>query len=183
MVSDFRKKKLLHVFTAFFDTNGSGSIDKQDFDLAIERIGKLRGWSAGDAKYKAVETTLNKIWEGLQSGADANKDGQVTQEEWLNLWDSFAKNPSAAEEWQKLYCKFIFELEDASDDGSIDSDEFSSVYASFGLNKVEAAAAFQKMAQGKSSVSWSEFQQLWKEYFSSEDVNAPANCIFGKTSY
>lgn len=183
MVSDFRKKKLLHVFKSFFDTDGSGNIEKDDFLMAIERITKTRGWKAGDDKYKFVEETLLKIWDGIQKVADENKDGQVSQDEWIAMWDKYSKNPSEAFEWQTLYCKFAFTLEDASDDGSIDSEEFSSVYASFGLDKDEAVAAFKKMANGKSEVSWAEFQDLWKEYFSSEDVNAAGNYIFGKTSF
>lgn len=179
MVSDFRKKKLLHVFSKFFDTDGSGNIEKKDFEMAIERITKTRGWSAGDAKYKYVQETLLKIWEGLSS-ADTNNDGQVSQEEWFSLWDNFNKAPA---DWQNLYCKFTFSLEDASNDGSIDSEEFSSVFASFGLDKGEAVKAFQKMAKGKSEVTWAEFQELWKEYFTSEDVNAAGNFIFGRTSY
>ncbi|XP_004926654.1 calexcitin-2 [Bombyx mori] len=179
MVSDFRKKKLLHVFTAFFDTNGSGTIDKKDFELAIERISKSRGWSAGDAQYKEVQDTLLKVWDGLSS-ADTDNDGQVSKEEWISLWEKFSSSPS---DWQNLYCKFIFQLEDASNDGSIDSEEFSSVYASFGLDKAEAASAFQKLSKGKSSVSFAEFQELFKEYFASEDVNAPGNFVFGKTSF
>lgn len=183
MVSDFRKKKLLHVFNAFFDVNGSGTIDKKDFEMAIERIAKLRNWKSGDAKFKDAEGTLMKVWAGLQSGADKDNDGQVSKDEWISMWDDFAKNPSGALEWQNLYCKFIFELEDASNDGSIDSDEFSTVYSSFGLDKNEAVSAFQKMAKGKSSVSFSEFQSLWKEYFASEDPNAAGNFIFGKVSF
>jgi hypothetical protein len=34
-----------------------------------------------------------------------------------------------------------------------------------------------------SSVSWEEFQELWKEYFSTEDTNAAGNFIFGRTSF
>ncbi|KAJ8715328.1 hypothetical protein PYW08_005309 [Mythimna loreyi] len=181
MVSDFRKKKLLYVFKSFFDTDGSGNIEKDDFTAAIERITKNRGWSAGDEKYKFIEETLLKIWSGIQEVADDNKDGQVSQDEWIAMWDKFSNNEVF--EWQNLYCKFAFTLEDASDDGSIDAEEFSSVYASFGLDKDEAVQAFQKMAQGKSEVTWAEFQELWKEYFSSEDVAAPGNYIFGKTSY
>lgn len=179
MVSDFRKKKLLHVFTAFFDTNSSGTIDKKDFELAIERISKLRGWKAGDAKYKEVEDTLNKVWNGLSS-ADTDNDGQVSKDEWIAMWDNYTKSPS---DWQNVYCKFIFQLEDASNDGSIDSEEFSSVYASFGLDKGEAVNAFQKMSKGSSSVSWGQFQELFKEYFTTDDVNAPGNFIFGKISF
>nr|QEQ55814.1 juvenile hormone diol kinase [Heortia vitessoides] len=176
MVSDFRKKKLQHVFTVFFDTNKSGNIDKKDFDLAVEKVAGIRGWKAGEAPYKVLQDTLNALWEGIQT-ADANKDGEVTFDEWVSAWDTIDK------EWQILYAKFIFQLEDASSDGSIDSGEFSTVYASFGIDKAEAVAAFQKMANGKANVSWPEFEQLFKEYFTSEDVNAPGNFIFGKTSF
>lgn len=180
MVSDFRKKKLLHVFNSFFDTDGSGNIEKADIAAAVERITKNRGWKAGDEKYKYIEETLYKIWDGIQEVADANKDGQVSQDEWIAMWETFTTTPF---EWQNQYCKFAFTIEDASNDGSIDAEEFSSVYASFGLNKDEAVKAFQKMAKGKTEVTWPEFQALWKEYFSSEDVNAAGNYIFGKTSY
>ncbi|PZC77500.1 calexcitin-2 [Helicoverpa armigera] len=180
MVSDFRKKKLLHVFSRFFDTDGSGSIEKDDFKTAIDRINKSRGWNAGDAKYKHVEETMLKIWEGIEKAADSNNDGKVSQEEWFAMWDAFATKPF---DWQNLYCKFAFELEDASNDGAIDAEEFSSVQASFGLNKDDAVAAFQKMAKGKPQVTWAEFQELWKEYFLSDDVNAPGNYIFGKSSF
>ncbi|CAH1639371.1 unnamed protein product [Spodoptera littoralis] len=179
MVSDFRKKKLLHVFNAFFDTNRSGGVDKKDFELAIKKITELRGYKPGDAKYKQVEDTLLKIWDGLQSRADANNDGEISQDEWIEMWDQYAKNPSAAAEWQNLYCKFIFELEDASNDGAIDVEEFSSVYVSFGLDKEESVEAFHKMAKGKQTVSFAEFQHLWKEYFVTEDQDAPGNFIFG----
>ncbi|KAL0822098.1 hypothetical protein ABMA28_005462 [Loxostege sticticalis] len=182
MVSDFRKKKYVHVFTTFFDTNKSGTIDKKDFDLSKEQIAKLRGWKAGEPTYKILEDTLSQLWEGLQ-GADANKDGEVSVDEWVAVWDNYAKNPSAAAEWQSLYARFVFQLEDGSNDGSIDSEEFSSVYAAFGYDKAEAVEAFKKLAGGKAKVTWPEFEQLFKEYFSTDDVNAPGNFLFGKTSF
>ncbi|GBP08979.1 Calexcitin-2 [Eumeta japonica] len=183
MVSDFRKKKLLHVFNVFFDINRSGTIDQKDFEDAASKIAQLRGWKAGDPKYKEAHDTLMKIWVGLQGKADKDQDNQVSADEWISMWDEYAKNPSSPLDWQTLYCKFIFELEDASSDGSIDSDEFSTVYASFGLDQQESKTAFQKMSKGNSNVSWAQFQELWREYFTSEDTNAPGNFIFGKTQY
>ncbi|XP_063829158.1 calexcitin-2-like [Ostrinia nubilalis] len=182
MVSDFRKKKYSYVFTVFFDTNKSGTIDKKDFDLAKEQIAKLRGWKSGEPTYKILEDTLNQLWEGLQ-GADANKDGEVSVDEWVGVWDSYAKNPSGAPEWQSLYARFVFQLEDGSNDGSIDGEEFSTVLASFGGDKAEAVEAFKKLAGGKSSISWAEFEKLFTEYFTAEDASAPGNFLFGKTSY
>lgn len=42
---------------------------------------------------------------------------------------------------------FMFDLEDASNDGAIDSHEFSLVCSSYGLNKAECEEAFRKMSQ------------------------------------
>lgn len=77
----------------------------------------------------------------------------------------------------------MFDLEDASHDGTIDVDEFSIVCSSYGSDKKECAAAFKKMSKGDPEVTSEQFAELWREYFSSEDPNAPGNCIFGKTSF
>lgn len=179
MVSDFRRKKLLHVFNAFIDTDHSGAVDKKDFELAVKNISKLRGWKEGDVKYNETQDLLMNIWAGLQNSADVDNDGEVSKEEWIALWDKYSKDPSSAQEWQKLYSKFIFQLEDASNDGAIDVDEFVSVYVSLGLDRQESVESFEKIARGKSSVSWEQFQELWREYFTTEDKEAPGNFIFG----
>lgn len=99
----------------------------------------------------------------------------------------------------------MFDLEDASTDGTIDAQEFASVCASYGPDKTECELAFKKMSkvtkknlfifnkkknlislilfQGAVEVDREEFAKLWKEYFASEDPNAPGNFIFGKTSF
>ncbi|XP_050347861.1 calexcitin-2-like [Nymphalis io] len=183
MISEFRKMKLLYLFHAFFDTNSSGYIDKMDFKLAVDNIAKLRGWSVNDDKYKETETALMNIWDVLAKTADSNNDGQISVEEWLTMWEEFARNPSNPLEWQSLYCKFIFELEDAGGDGAIDSEEFAAVHESFGLLKEDSLAAFEFMSRGKPTISWKEFQELWKEYFTSENPCDPGNYIFGSATY
>lgn len=179
MVSDFRKKKLLHVFNVFFDTDKSGIVEQKDFELAIKNIAKIRGWKEGEFVYEEAKKIAVVMWEGLQQQADKDGDGKVTADEWIKLWDDFAKNPDAAAEWQLLYCRFVFQLQDAGFDGKVDSGEFSAVYESFGLDKQKSVEAFKNLAQGKETITWEEFQQLWKEYFSTEDSDAPGNFIFG----
>lgn len=45
------------------------------------------------------------------------------------------------------YMNFMFDLEDASDDGAIDAAEFAIVCSSYGLDKAECEDAFRKMSQ------------------------------------
>jgi hypothetical protein len=42
---------------------------------------------------------------------------------------------------------FMFDLEDASNDGAIDASEFAIVCSSYGLDKAECEDAFKKMSQ------------------------------------
>ncbi|XP_069357329.1 calexcitin-1 isoform X1 [Maniola hyperantus] len=146
-VSAFRRKKLLYVFNVFFDVNQSGTIERKDFELAIEKICSLRGWKPGDAKNTETHEIMIKIWDGLRKRADSNRDGQVSVEEWVSMWNDYAQNPSAALQWQQLYCQFMFQLEDASADGTIDCDEFTTVCSAYGIDPTECKAAFGKMAR------------------------------------
>ncbi|CAH2044335.1 unnamed protein product, partial [Iphiclides podalirius] len=176
MVSEFRRKKYMEVFNSF-DRDSSGTIEKKDFEIAAEEIAKANG-KVDEGKRKEYLSTLLKIWEGIASQADSNKDGHVSAEEWVALWDAYAKNPSAAQEWQSVYCKFTFQLLDTGGDGTIDSGEFVKAYEAWGFKRNGAEALFEKMSGGKPAISWAEFQVLWKEYFAADDVNAPGNSLF-----
>ncbi|CAK1587329.1 unnamed protein product [Parnassius mnemosyne] len=178
MVSEFRKKKYLYLFNGL-DSDASGTIEKKDFEKSAEMMAKSADGKVNDAKHKEYLDTMLKIWDGLQSQADSNKDGKVSADEWVALWDAYAKNPSSAHDWQKLYCKFSFQLLDTGNDGSIKSDEFVKVYEIWGFDKNDAVTSFEKLSKGKGSISWADFQELWEEYFKTEDANAPGNMLFG----
>ncbi|XP_020293883.1 calexcitin-2 [Pseudomyrmex gracilis] len=181
-LSEFRKKKLLFIFNAFFDVNQSGTIDIKDFDLAVQRICNSRHLKPDDAKSQHIKETLNKVWEGLQQRGDADQDGQISRDEWYSMWEEYAKDPEHALEWQQTYMNFMFDLEDSSGDGSIDEAEFSKVCGSHGVEEAEAREAFKKLQVGK-EVTREKFANLWKQYFCSDDPNVPGNFIFGKTSF
>ncbi|RLU23750.1 hypothetical protein DMN91_003956 [Ooceraea biroi] len=197
-LSEFRKKKLLFVFNAFFDVNQSGTIDIKDFDLAVQRICNSRHWKLEDPTSQHIRDTLNKVWEGLRQRADADQDGQISRDEWYSMWEEYAKDPAHALEWQQTYMNFMFDLEDSSGDGSIDETEFSKVCSSHGVAEAEAREAFKKLGvvsinqaegdnKGRKSrgteVTREKFADLWKQYFCSDDPNVPGNFIFGKTSF
>ncbi|KPJ08056.1 Calexcitin-2 [Papilio machaon] len=181
MVSDFRRKKLLHMYK-FLDKDGSGTIDKKDFQLAAESMTKQRGWKEGDALYKESLDMTDLVWNALQKAGDANNDGEVSADEWVTMWDTISKS-AADREWLSQYCKFIFKMQDFNNDGFIDSDDYVAARSIAGTSKEDAVAAFQKLAQGKSKISLTDFQKLWDEYFLSEDPNAPGNFIAGKSSF
>lgn len=173
----------MYLFKIFFDADGSGVVTKGDFEQSIKKLGKAKGWSEGDEKYKVAEKAMLDIWQGMQLKADLNKDGEITADEWIAMWEGFAKDPSSPVDWQGYFCKAIFHIQDSSGDGAIDKNEFVSVHSSFGQSQEEAGKAFDKVANGKSSLSYDDFQKLWAEFFSSEDPDAPGNFIFGNLNF
>ncbi|GFG31972.1 hypothetical protein Cfor_01875, partial [Coptotermes formosanus] len=147
------------------------------------RIRTTRGWKESDPKHTETREILLKVWEGLQQKADANRDGQVSHEEWVSMWNEYAKNPDKALDWQNRYMNFMFELEDSSGDGTIDESEFKSLCVSYGLSPEESAEAYNKFTSNKTvEITREVFAELWKQFFSSEDPDAPGNYIFGKVS-
>jgi len=181
MVSDLRKNKLNYVFDTFFDINKDGSIERNDFEMAIENIAKLRGYKAGGPRYTDTNNSFLSIWEKLRQHADTNKDDKVSREEWIALWAT-ADGPN--EEWKNLYKEFMFRLQDANADGSVDGDEFVTVCNTFGVPKDEATKAYAKISNdGKTEVDIALYTKLWKEFFSSDDASALGNNIFGKTAF
>ncbi|KAK7788638.1 hypothetical protein R5R35_013957 [Gryllus longicercus] len=183
-MADFRKAKLLYVFNVFFDVNKSGTIEKKDFELAIENICRTRGWADTDPKSTQTKDVLLRVWEGLRAKADTDKDQQVSQDEWIRMWDDFKKNPESVLEWQNLYKDFIFDHVDSSGDGTIDLEEFTTVFTGYGLSAEECGQAYDKFTSNKTvEVDRPVFAKLWQEFFTSEDPNAPGNFIFGKTTF
>jgi len=179
MVSEIRKNKLNYVFDTFFDVNKDGSIEKNDFEEAIDNIARIRGYNKDDANYKEVQERFLSIWEKLRVFADTNKDNKVSREEWLTMWSE-----PLNDEWKKLYMEFMFRLQDTSGDGSIDVEEFTNVCQTFGIPIEESKKAFAKISNdGKTEIDIKAYETLWKEYFSSDDVAAAGNSIFGKVTF
>ncbi|CAK1555483.1 unnamed protein product [Leptosia nina] len=181
MVSDVRRKKLLFAFKKFFDADESGAVEKKDFEKSLDRIVRLQGWKESDVVFNVAKDIMNQIWEGFQSSADSDNDGKVSTEEWIKMWD--LQDKETLPEWNNLFCKVCFHLQDKSGDGKVDEEEFVKVHEVFGGPKEDAVEAFKKLSQGQSSLSWEEFQKLFKDFFLSDDADAPGNYIFGTINF
>jgi len=179
-MTDFRKKKLFHVFDVFFDTNHSGAIDREDFDISIRNICMVRGWKDDSKEYAETESRFFQIWESLKLQAGIDDDGTVMPEEWYALW----ADPQRREGWQQQYMNSQFSLLDTSGDGVIDMMEFCQMYSCYGVDSSESKKAYLLLSDGNKAVVNKEyFSVLWKEFFFGEDEKARGNHLFGKEKY
>jgi len=177
-MSDFRRKKLLYVFSTFFDVDNSGGIDDKEFTAAAERLCRVHGWSLKEGKGADVLKGLLDIWDALRQG-DTDGDDQVDTEEWCTLWKNGCSEP-----WQLKYKDLIFDLHDTSGDGSIGEDEFVAVNAMGDVTADDCKAAFKKLtSNGSGELTRDAYTKLFNEYFVSDDVNAAGNYIFGRSKF
>ncbi|OXA52374.1 calexcitin-2 [Folsomia candida] len=179
-MSEFRLAKLTYVFERFFDTDKSGTIEKEDFHLAVKQLCKVRKWSEGGDDFKAVEASFMKMWDVLRKRCYKEDNEKISPEEFVQLW----RNTGKIDEWEKVYMDLMFELQDTSGDGVIDEDEFAGVCDSFGVNPAEARQAFATFSmRGHVAVDKKYYEKLWKDYFGSDDPASPGNYMFGKVSF
>jgi len=179
-LSDFRLAKLTYVFERFFDIDKSGTIEKEDFVLAVKQICKVRGWSESDKSYQEVSASFLKMWDVLRKRCYKEDNEKISPEEFVQLW----RNPEKIDEWERVYMDLMFQLQDTSGDGVIDEVEFASVCESYGVNPAEARQAFQTFShRGHVEVDPKYYEKMWKEYFGSDDPSAMGNFMFGKISF
>ncbi|CAK9293340.1 unnamed protein product [Gordionus sp. m RMFG-2023] len=193
-LNDFQKKKLLFVFSVFFDINRDGVIEKSDFDLALEKIAGIHKWGKSDNKYTIAKSTLGSIWNLLRSKADANQDDIVTQSEWFLMWSESishykchhnhedVKEPcdkEAMPDWEKKFMQFMFDVIDISGDGIIDEIEFLTFFKVYDFTETECKIAFSNLTNNKKvKIDREMYRKFWRQYFLGNVQEEPGNWIF-----
>jgi len=107
-LSAFQIDKLTFFFRAFFDADGNGVVDANDFKILNERLRKIAGWEPEDQQYHAMvdnnSVFLECLLDQVKTEQDLHKEGledrtweealrpskivieSVTLNQWLNMW-------------------------------------------------------------------------------------------------
>lgn len=106
-LGEFRRQKLSYVFHQFFDMNHNGSVDWDDFDLARQHVCKLNGWKPDTDMWVAAEEIFKRLWELLQESADENKDGEITSDEWVKMWENVSNQMKIEELEAEMASEYV----------------------------------------------------------------------------
>jgi len=138
----FRRRKLSHAFHQFFDMSGNGCVDWEDFDLARQNVCRLNGWKPEMEVAITAEETFKNLWQLLQESADENKDGKITTEEWIQMWEEVSTKVNIHQlELELLHEKALAE-------SAAEAAEFAAAAAA-----VNAASATTPIEENPSSAS------------------------------
>ena len=180
MLTDFQKKKLGRLF-AVLDADHNNQLERSDYTDVVSNLASLHGWKEGSTEYSKVETLYLTIWGNLKALADANADGKVSLEEFLEFHAMMLSTPEMYEQITVGTVELLFEAFDRDSNGHLSRDDFRDFFASYRIRDHAAAdEAFQKLdVSGRGQISKEDALQRVQEFYFSNDPAAAGNWLFG----
>jgi Ca2+-binding EF-hand superfamily protein len=179
MLTDLQKRKLTKLFS-MYDSDYTGALVKNDFDLMFKKLSKLRDWSKRSPRCIVLEDKLMRKWKGLAQKADTAHNQEVSIDEWLAYYDEVLADKQTCSEMVADLMEIVFDVFDQDEDGKVNQEEWGQLLAAFNESPVYAPQIFPTL-DGDSDgwLTKPEILKLFQNFCTSDDPNEPANGMFG----
>jgi juvenile hormone diol kinase len=176
MLSDYHQAKL-RTHHRVLDWDDSGTVGKDDFEAIAANFARLRGEQPGSPVHEDLLAKFQWIWTTFWEPANANKDGNVTQEEFVA---SLTAAVEAGVRSDDELLPMLFEMIDADGDGVISLDEHRQFFEAFGIDVELSPDVFAALdTDGDGSVQRDEFLEAGAKFFFYDEPDAPGNQFWG----
>src|SRR5262249_15869667 len=120
------------------------------------------------------------IWQEYLGPADTDGDGQVGRQELAAAFARLSESDAASQ--IQATADAYFRIMDADGDGVADEEEFIQLMTTAArLTEDESEAAYARLdPAGVGRFTREQFRQAVREFFFSDDPEAPGNLLFGK---
>lgn len=173
MLGSVLQRKTTALFQ-IFDANNDGYWERSDFEQFVERMAEARGLEPGAPEVKALSDVYMQLWDGMQA-ADTDQDGRVSLDEALAFQER-----SFTPELVTSFAQVIFPVLDRNGDGEIGFEEYQDYLRTSSIDAGIAHDVFPRLdTNGDGRITSSEFEQLYREYFLSDDPDAPGSSLWG----
>jgi juvenile hormone diol kinase len=180
MLSEFQKKKITRLFK-FYDADGSGAIQANDFDLISKSFAQEFGWLAASEEERKFGNAFKQSWRRLLISADENGDEKISLEEFLNSYSLALSNDESYNTLIKGFIENIFIAIDIDHDNNWSKSDFIKFYKGFRNSAQEAENAFSKMdMNGDGTLSKEEVYKHFYDFHFSQDPQVAGNIFFGE---
>lgn len=181
MLSQLQANKL-EKFFYILDYDRNGVINKEDFTGIAENLCVLWGVKEGDSRYQEIFQRFEDGWNQFNDFVNDQPDGKANWEHWIKFAEEriVGGDTETFSMYVDTYVGSLFDNFDADNDGYIDLDEFIDLFVSYRIEVRFAAKAFRKLDRNKDGlISRGELIMATKEFFRSDDPDAPGNWLFG----
>ncbi|HZU57703.1 MAG TPA: hypothetical protein VFA06_17660 [Actinocrinis sp.] len=180
MLSDFQRAKLERRFE-LLDMDGDGYITANDYDVAAASVCRAFDFAKDSPQYEKVHVIYLRLWVALSRRMDQQQTGMISRQQFVS---SCARSIVEAEEgYDRIIGPIaltIFDLIDADDSGTLDIEELTTWFNAYGVCADDAERAFKAVDRNRDGLlDANEVQNAIREFYTSDDPQAPGNLIFG----
>jgi hypothetical protein len=183
MLGDLQRQKASYYFD-LIDEDDNGFVEARDFEMRAERLIEARNVTADAARERLNERVMD-WWEHLCALADIDDDDRVTREEWQTYWESIqvgidqgGDGANKTLQSLKRAARGTFRAINTGG-GPITQDDYAEWLAAWGVDR--SAEAFDRLDRDDSGVLTEDnVIEAVKEFYLSNDPNAPGNALYGE---
>jgi Ca2+-binding EF-hand superfamily protein len=179
MLTALQTRKLTRAFH-LFDLDQSGVMDRQDCELVVQATTQVMGYAPGSPEYITYHAEYMAGWDALLVLADSDGDQRLTATEFCTAFGKLMAQPEQFNAVVLGFVKTAITLWDSNQDGKVSEQEYKNYLLTIQVTEAEAADAFRRLDLDRDGyLSREEIFQNMKEYYFTDDPNAPGNWFFG----
>lgn len=163
------------------DVNHDGQLERGDYEALARRMIQGLGASPDSAKARAVLDTYTRFWDEYISRMDADGDGKVTKQEYIEAIDRQTLDESTFDRAFQPHFEAVAHLCDTDDDGVVDRDEFTRMMRVHGVNAQDASQSFEQIDRDHDgTLTVDELVSAARNYYLSDTPDTPGSTFFGR---
>jgi len=164
------------------NTRNDGQLTESQLLGLTSRLAVAFGRTAESRKTERLNEALRVIWDRHLRHMDYDGNGQIDPEEYeRGIREAGAGDREAFLSAITEMVAAWLDICDVDGNGGIDVDEYAQMYGStFGTPRAQLEEAFRQLdLDGNGVLDPDEIQAAVREFFTSEDPEAPGNHLFG----
>lgn len=176
MLTDLQKRKFTRMFDAY-DADHSGYLEFADFEAQFNNLAQMRAIASDSPEYDQLQSGYRAAWGHMRQFADSDRDDRLVIDEWLAYCSELVESPDTFDRGIGAIARLNAKLLDDDGDGLISLEELVAFRANLDTEKEAIFKQFDR--DGDGNISGDELVELFREFFLSDDPNAPGNIWYG----
>ncbi|MEU1729361.1 EF-hand domain-containing protein [Nonomuraea sp. NPDC005692] len=179
-MSEVLARKLKRAFD-HLDANGDGLVARSDLDALGTRLLEELGEAPSSAKAQRFAERMEVFWQELAAGFDADRDGQITMEEFrAGMTAAFVTRSDGYARIFRPAIEALIAMMDVDGDGVLSSAEFARLQRAFGTSEHDIALAFEQLDTDQDGrLSAAELDAAIEDFYTGSDAGGRGAWLFG----
>jgi Ca2+-binding EF-hand superfamily protein len=164
---------------SLIDATGDGYVTRDDYEAFALRLVQAFGEPPGSPAALAVREGYRRLWQAVAGRAEADRDGRITEEEFLAWIDGAGGDDSFDDEIAPLAAAVIA-LADTDGDGVLTEQELARLLAGCGVTESQARHVFDELDRDDTGgVDTGELVSAIRAFWLSPSADQPGSWLFG----